>query len=172
MFKRQNVFLLLFVPFTSNNGNKVINSIQSVLFCCDHNAIRSPIAEGIFKKLYGKKVFVQSAGVKHDVEIDGFAIKVCSEINVMLSQHQPRSFDEIEKWGDDISSFDLIIALSPAAQRAALEYTRYFSLDIEYWPILDPTGLHEDRTSILKAYRTTRQQILDKILERFGVVKL
>ena len=164
MFQRQNVFLLLFVPFTSNNGNKVINSIQSVLFCCDHNAIRSPIAEGIFKKLYGKKVFVQSAGVKHDVEIDGFAIKVCSEINIMLSQHQPRSFDEIEKWGDDISSFDLIIALSPAAQRAALEYTRYFSLDIEYWPILDPTGLHEDRTSILKAYRTTRQQILDKTI--------
>lgn len=145
-----------------------MENIQAVLFCCDHNAIRSPMAEGIFKKLYGRKVFVQSAGVKHDVEIDGFAVSVCAEIEVTLGQHQPRSFDEIEKWGDDISSFDLIIALSPAAQRAALEYTRYFSLDIEYWPILDPTGLHEDRGLILKAYRTTRQQIMDRILERFG----
>ena len=144
-----------------------MENIRAVLFCCDHNAIRSPIAEGIFKKLYGRKVFVQSAGVKNDAEIDGFAVSVCSEIGITLGQHQPRSFDEIEKWGDDISSFDL----SPAAQRTALEYTHYFSLDIEYWPILDPTGLHEDRESILKAYRITREQIMTRILERFGVAQ-
>ena len=145
-----------------------MNNIQSVLFCCDHNAIRSPMAEGIFKKLYGKKIFVQSAGVKHDTEIDGFAIAVCSEINVTLERHQSRSFEEMEQWGDDISSYDLIIALSPAAQRAALEYTRYFSLEIEYWPILDPTGLHEDRRLILNAYRMTMNQIVDRIVGRFG----
>ena len=145
-----------------------MRNIQSVLFCCDHNAIRSPMAEGIFKKLYSKKIFVQSVGVKHDIEIDGFAVAVCSEINVTLERHQSRSFDEMEKWGDDISSFDLIIALSPAAQRTALEYTRYFSLEIEYWPILDPIGLHEDRPSILKDYRTTMFQIRDRILDRFG----
>ena len=145
-----------------------MRNIQAVLFCCDHNAIRSPMAEGIFKKLYGKKTFVQSAGVKHDTEIDGFAITVCLEIDVTLRRHQSRSFDEMEKWGDDISSFDLIVALSPAAQRAALEYTRYFSLDIEYWPILDPTGLHEERNLILETYRTTMYQIRDRILDRFG----
>ena len=145
-----------------------MKNIQSVLFCCDHNAIRSPMAEGIFKKLYGKKIYVQSAGVRHDTEIDGFAIAVCSEINVTLERHQSRSFDEMEQWGDDISSYDLIVALSPAAQRAALEYTRYFALEIEYWPILDPTGLHEDRNSILNAYRTTMSQIMDRIVGRFG----
>ena len=145
-----------------------MKNIQSVLFCCDHNAIRSPMAEGIFKKLYGKKIYVQSAGVRHDTEIDGFAIAVCSEINVTLERHQSRSFDEMEQWGDDISSYDLIVALSPAAQRAALEYTRYFALEIEYWPILDPTGLHEDRNSILNAYRTTMNQIMDRIVGRFG----
>ena len=129
------------------------------------------MAEGIFKKLYGKNIFVQSAGVKHDMEIDGFAVTVCSEIDVTLERHQSRSFDEMEKWGDDISSFDLIIALSPAAQRAALEYTRYFSLEIEYWPIMDPSGLHEDRSSILKAYRTTMNQIMTRILDRFGPIQ-
>ena len=126
------------------------------------------MAEGIFKKFYGKHIFVQSAGVKHDTEIDSFAVAVCEEIDVILSRHQSRSFAEMEKWGDDISSFDLIIALSPAAQRAALEYTRYFSLEIEYWPILDPTGLHEDRPSILNDYRTTMLQIRKRILGRFG----
>ena len=140
----------------------------SVLFCCDHNAIRSPIAEGLAKLYYGKKIFIQSAGILNEVEIDGFAIAVCAEIDVILERHQSRSFDEMEKWGDDISSFDLIVALSPAAQRAALEYTRYFSLDIEYWPILDPTGLHEERNLILETYRTTMYQIRDRILDRFG----
>ena len=45
---------------------------QSVLFCCDHNAVRSPMAEGIMKKFYGTDTYVQSAGVKSDLEIDGF----------------------------------------------------------------------------------------------------
>lgn len=52
---------------------------QSVLFCCDHNAVRSPMAEGIMKQLYGAETYVQSAGLKNDLEIDGFAISVCQE---------------------------------------------------------------------------------------------
>ena len=51
----------------------------SVLFCCDHNSIRSPIAEGMMKKFYGRAAYVQSAGVKNDMEVDGFAIAVCDE---------------------------------------------------------------------------------------------
>ena len=69
------------------------------------------------KKLYGTATYVQSAGVKSDLEIDGFAIAVCQEIDVELSRHRTRSFDEMEQWGDDLSGFDLIIALSPASQR-------------------------------------------------------
>ncbi|MFQ5567841.1 MAG: low molecular weight phosphatase family protein, partial [Paracoccaceae bacterium] len=41
----------------------------SVLFCCDHNAVRSPVAEGLMKKLHGERVFVQSAGVHHDLDV-------------------------------------------------------------------------------------------------------
>ena len=100
---------------------------QSVLFCCDHNSVRSPMAEGIMKKFYGTGTYVQSAGVHNDLEIDGFCIAVCQEIDVELSRHRSRSFDEMEEWGDDLSSFDLIVALSPASQRKALELTRFFS---------------------------------------------
>ena len=45
---------------------------QSVLFCCDYNAVRSPMAEGIMKKNYGTRIYVQSAGVKNELEVDGF----------------------------------------------------------------------------------------------------
>jgi protein-tyrosine-phosphatase len=141
---------------------------QSILFCCDHNAVRSPMAEGIMKKFYGTGTYVQSVGVMNDLEIDGFAIGVCQEIGVELSRHRSRSFDEMEQWGDDLSSFDLVIALSPASQRRALELTRFFHLDVEYWPIMDPTGIGETRETKLNAYRQTRDQIADQLIRRWG----
>lgn len=141
---------------------------SSVLFCCDYNAVRSPMAEGLMKRLYGQEVYVQSAGVRNDLEIDGFAISVCEEIGVELSRHRVRSFDEMQAWGDDLSGFDLVVALSPASQRQALEMTRMFHLEVEYWPVLEPTGLGSRREEKLRAYRMTRDQILQRMLQRFG----
>ncbi len=144
---------------------------QSVLFCCDHNAVRSPMAEGIMKKLYGTRAYVQSAGVRNDLEIDGFAIAVCQEIGVELSRHRSRSFDEMRGSADDLAAFDLIVALTPASQRRALDLTRLDALNVEYWPILDPTGLGEGREERLASYRQTRDMILARILERWGPPK-
>ena len=141
---------------------------QSILFCCDHNAVRSPMAEGIMKKLYGTGSYVQSVGVVNDLEIDGFSVAVCEEIEVQLSRHRSRSFDEMKQWGDDLSSFDLVVALSPASQRRALELTRLFHLTVEYWPILDPTRIGETREMKLVSYRQTRDQIVNKLKEKWG----
>jgi len=126
------------------------------------------MAEGIMKKFYGANTYVQSVGVMDDQEIDGFAIAVCAEIGVELSRHQSRSFDQMEQWGDDLSSFDLILSLSPASQRRALELTRYFHLEVNYWPIMDPTGLGEGRDSQLRSYRQSRDQIIAELTQRWG----
>ena len=120
------------------------------------------------KKLYGTGTYVQSVGVMNDLEIDGFAIAVCEELGIELSRHRSRSFDEMQEWGDDLSSFDLIIALSPASQRRALDLTRYFHLTVEYWPIMDPTGLGETREAKLNSYRQTRDQIVEQLTRRWG----
>ncbi|SIO54818.1 arsenate reductase [Rhodovulum sp. ES.010] len=141
---------------------------SSVLFCCDQNSVRSPMAEGLMKKFYGQQAYVQSVGVHSDREIDGFAVAVCDEMGVQLHRHRARSFDEMEDWGDDLSGFDLIVALSPASLRRAQELTRYYHLDVEYWPVLDPTGLGETRADKLSAYRQARDQIVERLLDRFG----
>ena len=120
------------------------------------------------KKYYGQKTYVQSAGVFNDLEIDGFSIAVCEELGIQLSRHRSRSFDEMQEWGDDLSGFDLVVALSPASQRRALELTRYYHLEVEYWPILDPTGLGESREDKLASYRQARDQIRERLLARFG----
>nr|WP_231125862.1 low molecular weight phosphatase family protein [Roseovarius gahaiensis] len=129
------------------------------------------MAEGIMKKFYGADTYVQSAGVKSDMEVDGFSIAVCDEIGVELARHRTRSFDEMEQWGDDLSSFDLIVALSPASQRKALELTRVFHLDVIYWPIMDPSGLGKTREAKLAAYRQTRDQIISHLKDRWGEPK-
>ena len=125
------------------------------------------MAEGILKKKHGNSIYVQSAGVRSGIDIDGFAIAVCHEIGIELSRHRTRSITDMQEWGDDISAFDLVVALSPAAQRLALEFTRYFALTVEYWPVLDPTGLGEMRAEKLEFYRQTRDQIRAKINQRF-----
>ncbi len=123
------------------------------------------------KQLYGTDTYVQSAGVHSEQEIDGFSIAVCEEIGIELSRHRVRSFDEMEQWGDDLSSFDVVVALSPASQRRALELTRVFHLEVVYWPILDPTGLGETREAKLSAYRQSRDQIRAHMIDRWGPAK-
>ncbi|WP_188477635.1 arsenate-mycothiol transferase ArsC [Primorskyibacter flagellatus] len=141
---------------------------QSILFCCDHNAVRSPMAEGIMKKFYGTATYVQSAGCHNDLEIDGFAIAVCEEIGVSLSRHRSRSFDEMARFGDDLSSFDMIVALSQTSQRRALDLTKFYHLTVDYWPIMDPTAIGETREQKLNAYRQCRDQIIENLTRRFG----
>jgi protein-tyrosine-phosphatase len=141
---------------------------QSILFCCDHNAVRSPMAEGLMKKFYGLETYVQSAGVLADMDVDGFAIAVCAEMGVELARHKSRSFDEMQKLGDELSSFDLVVALSPASQLEVEVITRFYSLQVEYWPIMDPTSIGEGRGHKLTAYRKARDQIIAKLTAKFG----
>ncbi|WP_294224021.1 low molecular weight phosphatase family protein [uncultured Shimia sp.] len=143
---------------------------QSVLFCCDQNAVRSPMAEGIMKKFYGQDVYVQSAGIRSDLEIDGFAIAVCSEIGVELDRHRTRSFEEMEKLGDELSSFDMVVALTPASRSTAEDLTRFDHLELEYWPVSDPSGAQagDGREAKLAAYRIARDEIVAYLQGRWG----
>jgi len=79
----------------------------SVLFACSHNAIRSPMAEALAKRLYGHTAYLDSVGVRA-TELDAFAVAVLDEIGIDLHAHGGTSFDDI-----DPSSFDLIVTLSP-----------------------------------------------------------
>ncbi|PYE82494.1 low molecular weight phosphatase family protein [Pseudoroseicyclus aestuarii] len=143
---------------------------QAVLFCCDHNAIRSPMAEGIMKKLYGEACYVQSVGLRSDAEIDGFAIAVCAEIGVELSRHRSRSFDGLIEEGDDLSSYDLVVALSEASRHRAEALAERWHMAVEYWPLPDPgaPGAGEGREARLDATRRIRDAIQARLKARWA----
>jgi len=134
---------------------------SSVLFACTLNSIRSPMAAALMRKLHGRRVFIDSVGVR-TAPIDPFAIAVMAEIGIDLQNHQPKSFDELED-----TSFDIVISLSPDAQHTAVELTRSVACDVEFWPVLDPTGMEGSREETLSAYRMVRDQLQKRILERF-----
>ena len=133
----------------------------SVLFCCTLNSIRSPMAESLLKYLHGKRIYVDSVGVRAG-EIDGFAIAAMDEIGIDLSKHRSKTFEDLED-----TSFDLIISLSPEAQHSAVEMTRTMACDVEYWPTLDPSVIEGNREERLEAYRQVRDTLLARIRERF-----
>ncbi len=143
------------------------NSPHSVLFCCDYNSVRSPMAEGIFKKLVGKKIFVQSAGVYGRQEIDGFAVKVCSEIRVELDLHKVKSLVDLEKHGGFVGSFDKVIALTPLSLNEIQKYIRFSSVETEFWEIDEPLKNDGSYEETLNSYRKTRDIIYKKLSERF-----
>ena len=136
----------------------------SVLFCCTHNSIRSPMAEGLMKHLHGKRIFVDSVGVRGS-EIDGFVVAVMDEIGIDMSKHRPKTFDDLED-----TSFDLIISLSPEAQHSAMEMTRTMACDVEFWPTMDPSVVEGTREERLEAYRDVRDKLMARIRERFPLI--
>ena len=140
----------------------------SILFCCDHNAIRSPIAEGLMKKKFGTLIYVQSVGVESEREIDGLAITVCKEIDVELSRHQVRNFDEMEALGDHMEEFDIVVALSRASHIKVMKLVNNKNSKIEYWPIIDPIFNSERREEKLIVYRAIRDQLDTLIFDRFN----
>ena len=125
------------------------------------------MAEGIFKSLVGRKVFVQSAGIFDTLEIDGFTVKVCDEINVKLSKHRVRSLKEMEKEGGFIGSFDLIIPLTKESSEEAYRYSTYSNVMIEDWIVDEPIKDENDISQTLYSYRMTRDIIFDRIKKRF-----
>jgi protein-tyrosine-phosphatase len=137
----------------------------AVLFACTMNAVRSPMAAAILRHLAGRRIYVESAGVREG-KPDPFVDVVMNEIGIDVSRHMPRTLSQL-----DDTSFDLIITLSPEAHHQALELTRTMAVEVEYWPTLDPTVMigTGSRERVLQAYRDVRDGLFQRIKQRFRI---
>ena len=141
------------------------NRPLAVLFACGLNAIRSPMAAGLFAQMFGATTYVRSVGVRKG-EVDPFAVAAMAEVGIDISRHKPVTFEELDEW--EGLNFDLIITLAPEAHHRALELTRSTGVDVEYWPTVDATAIEGNREQRLDAYRQVRDQLLARIRERFA----
>ena len=136
----------------------------AVLFCCTQNAIRSPMAENMLKQILGKKIYVDSVGVRAG-ELDPFVVAAMDEIGIDISKHRSKTFDALED-----TSFDLIISLSPEAQHKAVDMTRTMACEVEFWNTFDPSVIEGSREQRLEAYREVRDGLMRRIRERFPIL--
>lgn len=135
---------------------------SSVLFACTLNSVRSPMAEALAKRFYGRRAYFDSAGVRAG-DLDAFAVSVLDEVGVDIHRHTVKTLDEINP-----SEFELIVSLSPEAHHAALELTRDAATTVEYWPMPDPSAVEDDRARRLDAYRQVREMLAKRMRHRFG----
>ena len=144
-----------------------------MLFACNLNRVRSPMAAGLMRLHFGHAVFVDSCGLhartaRGDLgdHADPFSVAVMDELGVDLTGHRPKSFDDLED-----TSFDVVISLTPEAHHRAGELARARAVDVLYWPTMDPTLVMGQREQMLQAYRDVRDGLEARIRERFGEIR-
>ena len=145
----------------------------AVLFACNYNRVRSPMAEALLRRYAGDRIFVDSCGLRRApealvdrelaLEVDPLAAEVMAEIGCDLSRFRAKTFDDLED-----ESFDLVVSLTPEAQHRAVEMARGRAAVIEYWPIHDPTLEEGSREARLDAYRQVRDALARRIRDRFA----
>jgi protein-tyrosine-phosphatase len=127
---------------------------MSILFVCYGNTCRSPMAEGLAKRIIGNKERIESAGL---VPIfDGAAseaIQVLQETySTDISHHKTRSIADVQ-----INTFDQIIVLDLYVFETLKNRFPFLSNKLILWDIQDPFGQDIDN------YRKAAKKIDDMI---------
>ena len=135
----------------------------AVLFACNMNQVRSPMAAGLLQRRLGGRVYVDSCGLLHGAYVDPFVVAAMSEVGVDLSHQMSKTFKDLTP-----DAFDLIVTLTPEAHDRALAVSRGRAVEVEFWPTDDPTSEGGSRDQRLAAYRRVRDEIGRKIAARFG----
>lgn len=135
---------------------------KSVLFVCNMNQIRSPMAEFLTKDIFRKQIYAQSAGLYKGDE-DGFMQAVMSERGIDVSAHEPETLDDLED-----HFVDLVVTLTEQAYEATIDFFKDESVEIEHWPTINPSIEVGRREEVLQSYRKTRDILEKQIRSRFS----
>ncbi|MEM6912438.1 MAG: low molecular weight phosphatase family protein [Pseudomonadota bacterium] len=133
------------------------SSVSSILFACNMNSVRSPMAEALARHLLSADVQVDSCGVYRGIK-DPFVLASLEEEGVPPPPRDPREFNEL-----DIENYDVIVALTPEAAAEA----RKLNSRVEFWEVDNPTDTRGSEAEIRSAYAQLRHQLIDKITDRF-----
>lgn len=136
---------------------------KALLFLCNRNAIRSPMAEGLALRHFRRQRPVLSAGLDLGAP-DPFAIAAMAEIGIDIAQLQQRSIDAI-----DPAAIGCIISLSPQAHHRASDLARGHMIERRYWPTSDPAEGEGNRDQRMAAYRLVRDALLERIEREFPI---
>ncbi|HJF86791.1 MAG TPA: arsenate reductase (thioredoxin) [Companilactobacillus farciminis] len=134
---------------------------KSIYFLCSGNACRSQIAEG-YAKQYLPDWNVQSAGVRVD-GLNPWAVKTMAEDGIDISQQYSKLIDQ-----DFLDQATVVITLCGEASDKCIipQSTRWL-----HWPINDPALATGSDEEIATAFRSSRDDIKQRIIQLAQYVK-
>ena len=106
----------------------------SVLFVCVENACRSQLAEQISNRIYGNKIFAQSAGSQPAKTVNPKAIDSLKRIGIIFDDIQPKNVTNSSN-----SRFDYVVTMGCGDECPFFPNTK--TLD---WKIPDPKHMNDD----------------------------
>ena len=131
----------------------------AVIFVCGRNAVRSPMAEALWRARFGREADAASCGAAPASLPDGFMIAVMEEKGADLSEYECRSMTDVAE-----QPADLVVCLSAEVDGAARRFADERGAGYALWPIEDPTLAAGDRFVRLAAYRAARDAIEARIM--------
>ncbi|WP_417450407.1 low molecular weight phosphatase family protein [Kordiimonas sp.] len=135
--------------------------VKSVLFVCNQNAVRSPMAEALAKRLSKRRIFVESAGLIAGA-LDPFTVAVMAEEKIDLSSHKALTVADV-----DLTAFDVVIALTDESHAHLARQKLKSTESLEHWSIPDPADNEGNRSQIMDSYRLVRDHLECRIADRF-----
>ena len=133
---------------------------SSVLFVCYLNSIRSPMAEGLMRKLF-PETDSHSCGMASG-DLDDLMVAVMREKGVDMSEHEAQTLGDVAE-----QDFGLVIAFTEAAGGAAKAAFEDTDTPIEVWPLPDPSQGSLDVRAIMNNYRAIRDNIETRLKRAF-----
>ena len=133
---------------------------EKVLFICTHNSVRSQMAEGFLRTLYGERYEAYSAGTE-PTDVNPYAVKVMAEVGIDISSQRSKSIDELKG-----IKFDYIVTVCDRARESCILPPgggRHIHKEFD-----DPSRFKGTEEEILNRFRALRDQIRSWIEERFG----
>ncbi|NNU16636.1 low molecular weight phosphatase family protein [Parvularcula sp. ZS-1/3] len=131
---------------------------RRILFVCNMNSVRSPMAEAVAKHVLGPDFEIGSCGVYRGA-LDPFVKAALEEEGIPPEIHEPREFSQC-----DISGHDVVIALTPEAAGEA----RKLHDKVEFWEVENPTDTRGSEIDLRMAYARLRDDLVTKVRQRFG----
>jgi arsenate reductase len=126
-----------------------------IMFLCTGNSCRSQMAEG-FAREFGRGLLdVHSAGLLA-TRVHPRAIMVMNEAGIDISGQYSKEIEE-----EFLRQMDIVITLCGNAEASCPATPSV--LKRLHWPINDPVGTVGSEDEILKAFRTARDEIREKV---------
>ncbi|MEI7432628.1 MAG: arsenate reductase ArsC [Methanomicrobiales archaeon] len=137
------------------------NDKKSIIFLCSYNSVRSQMAEGLMRHLFGDRYNVYSAGVACG-GVSPYAVAVMEEIGIDISHQRSKTLHEFKG-----RHFSVVVTLCDNGKEACISCLPIGDLVIHH-NFYAPNEIGLPKDEIMKEFADVRDQIQTWLRQQFS----